>query len=80
MLNEKSLNELKLTEEQLQMYKSLEKKESALRNTLHKCGVHQNVVEKIIGKSDLNKIDLNNLEALEESVRQEWSDFIIERR
>lgn len=77
MISEKNLKDLKLSEEQLQIYRDLEKREKAFRNILRKNKVHPTATEAIINNSDMKKVDLNNLEALEESIRQEWSDFIM---
>lgn len=79
MINEKNLIELGLSDEQMKMYKDFTKRENALRGILKKCGVHASAVERIISKSDLNKVDMNNLEALEENIKQTWSDFIIKK-
>lgn len=77
MISERNLKDLRLTEEQLKTYRELEAKEKALRSTLKKCGVFPGVVEKIISNSDLNRVDLENLEALEETVKTEWSEFMM---
>ena len=79
MLSKKNLEELKLTEGQLEKYKDFERKRTAFRSVLNRCKVHPNVIEKILANSDLNKVDLNNLEALEENIKQTWSDFIIKK-
>ncbi len=76
MISNKNLEELKLTEEQLLKYKELEKKEAVLRSCLKKCGVRGAVIEKIISKSDLKKVDVDNTEALEEDIKETWKDFI----
>ena len=76
MLSKKNLDELKLNDEQLKRYKDFERKEKAFRSVLVKCEVHPMAINKIISNSDLNKVDLNNLEALEENVKETWSDFI----
>lgn len=77
MLSKKNLEELNLNEDQLRKYKEFEKKRSVFKNTLLKCKVHHTAVDKILSQSDLNKVDLNNLEGLEEDIRETWSDFII---
>lgn len=79
MLSKKNLEELRLTEEQLLKYKEFENKRNVFRYILNKCGVHHTAVDKILSQSDLNKVDLNNLDSLEEAVKEEWSDFIINK-
>ena len=78
MLSLKNLTELNLTEEQLQKYKELERKEKALTMELQKCKVYRSAIPKIIQSSDLNKVDLENLEALDEAIRNEWKEFIFD--
>ena len=78
MISQKNLAELNLTEEQLQKYKELERKERALTTELQKCKVHRSAIPKIIQSSDLNKVDLENLEALDEAIRNEWKEFIFD--
>ena len=79
MLSEKNINELNLSEEQLMKYKELLHKENILRSALIRCGVHPTAVEKITRSSDLKRVDPNNIEALEEDIRQTWSDLIIKK-
>ena len=79
MLSEKNLAELNLTEDQMKKYRNFEQRERMFRSILKKCGVHHSAIDKIILKSDLNKIDMNNLEALEEDVKDTWSDFIVKK-
>lgn len=77
-MNETSLRELNLTEEQLKKYKELEKKENVLRTELQRCKVTRNAIPHIIAKSDLNKVDLEHIEALDEAIRNEWKEFIFD--
>lgn len=79
MISERSLRELNLSEEQLKKYKELEKREKLLRDSLKKCKVHSSAIERIISKSDLSKVDPENIEALEEYIKETWSDFIISK-
>ena len=79
MLSKKNLEELKLTEEQLKKYKEFERKRNVFRDILIKCKVHHTAIDKILSQSDLNKVDMNNLEALEENVKETWSDIIMNK-
>lgn len=79
MLSKKNLEELKLTEEQLKKYEDFVRRRSALRDILLKVKVHNTAIIKILEKSDLNRVDLNNLEALEEDVKESFSEFILKR-
>jgi hypothetical protein len=77
MLSKKNLEELKLTEEQLKKYEDFVRRRSALRDILLRAKVHNTAIIKILEKSDLNRVDLNNLEALEEDVKESFSEFIL---
>ena len=77
-MNEASLKELNLTEEQLQKYKELQKKEEILRLELQKCKVTRNAIPHIIAKSNISKVDTQNIEALDEAIRNEWKEFIFD--
>ena len=79
MLNEKSLKGLNLTPDQLQNYRELEHKESLFRDALRRCKVHPSAIDKIIAKSDLTRVNPDNIEALEENIKETWSDFIIKK-
>ena len=76
MLSNKNLEELKLNQEQLAKYKEFERKRNAFKIVLKRCKVHPSAIDSILSKSDLNKVDLNNLEALEENIKETWSDMI----
>lgn len=78
MLSDKSLKKLNLSEEQLKAYKMLMKKEEAFRDALKRCNIYPSAIEKIIAKSDLDIVNLNNIGELEENIKIEWSDFINE--
>lgn len=78
MLSKKNLEELGLSEEQKAKYEEFEKKEKALRLSLQKCKVSRNAIEGIVKQSDLNRVDLNNLEALEEGIKDMWKEFIFD--
>ena len=75
MLSKKNLEELGLSKEQEAKLREFEQKEVALRGLLKKCKVKSGV-EQIIANSDLNKVDTENLDALEEYIKNEWKDFI----
>ena len=77
-MNAKSLSGLNLTDEQMKKYKELEHKEKLLRRELRHCKVSNNAIDSIVNSSDLNKVDENNLEALDEAIRNEWKDFIFD--
>ena len=79
-MNEKSIKSLNLTEEQLEKFRELKKKEMILERELRNCNVSRNAIPKIIEKSDLNNIDLENISGLDEEIRNEWKDFIIPER
>ena len=79
MLSEKNLEELSLTEEQMKKYREFVQKEKLLRMTLKECGVHAAAIEGIIARSDLNKVNADNVEALKEDIKNSWSDFIIHK-
>ena len=75
MISEKNLSELGLSEEQKKKLREFEKKENALRNVLKKSGVKSGI-ESIIAKSDLNKVDIDHVDALQEYIKNEWKEFI----
>lgn len=75
-MNEKSLKELNLTEDQLMKFKELEHKETALRSALRRCKVSNMAIDKIVAKSDVSKVDTDNIGALEEDIKEMWKDFI----
>lgn len=77
-MNEKSLKALGLTEEQLAQFRELQKKENLLRTELRHCKVCNSAINSIIAKSDVSKVDTENIEALDEAIRNEWKDFIYE--
>ena len=77
-MNEKSLKALGLTADQLTQFRELQKKEDILRLELQKCKVTRNAIPHIIAKSDISKVDTQNLEALDEAIRNEWKEFIFD--
>lgn len=76
MLNKKNLAELNLNEEQLKKYKEFEAKEKIYRAALQRCNVHHTAIDKIISMSDLNKVPSDNIQELEENIKETWEDFI----
>ena len=79
LIPKKNLHELHLTDEQMEKYNELEAKANALERVVRLCGVHPTATNKIVMMCDLNKVDMNNLEALEEDVKTEFADFIIKK-
>lgn len=80
MIPSKNINALKLTPEQVAIYKDLEYREKVLYSALARCGVIQSAIPKIIAKSDLYRVDTNNLEVLEADIKATYSGFIINKR
>lgn len=79
MLSKKTREALKFTEEQEQIYKSLERNERVLKACLYDCNVSSKIIEKIIAAADLSNVDPENTEALKEDIKEKWKDFIINK-
>lgn len=64
----------------MQIYKTLETKEKVLRGVLLDAGITYKAIDKIVDKTDLNKIDTNNTDLLKEQIKESFGGLIIDRR
>lgn len=76
MLSKKNLKELNLSDEQLKKFREFERSEKILRTALRACKVHPSAIDGIISRSDLSKVTEDS-EALRESIRTDFADFIL---
>ena len=79
MIPAKNVKALNLTPEQAEIYKDLERREKLLADALKRCGVYPQAIPGIIAKSDLMRIDANNITALEADINDTWSGLIKKR-
>lgn len=79
LISSKNLKAFNLTDKQMKIYKEYEEKEQLLRQTLKKCNILTNAIEPIIYKTDVLNIDLQSIDLLEESIKQTWADFIVNK-
>ena len=79
MISRKNVKDLNLSEEQMQIYNNLERKEKALKESLLRCGIRGEPVNKIIASADLNKVNEKDPDLLDSMVREEWGLFIINK-
>ena len=77
MINNNIIKALNLTKEQTEIYIDLSRKESVLRKAVIRCGVHRACIDKIINKCDVSKFDPDNVDSLDEAIKQDWGEFII---
>lgn len=79
IFSEKNINDLQLSAEQRTIYNDLANKEQVTRKILLDAGINAKVIDKIISKTDLQKIDTDNDALLREQIVETWGDFIIKR-
>ena len=70
---------LKMTDEQIKIFNGLKRKEDFLRGELIKAKIAPQLINKIIEKTDLEKIQTNNSDLMQAQIKDSWGDFIIER-
>lgn len=78
MLSDSIIDKLNLSQEQREIYKEIEKKEVNLRRALGRCGVHHTAIDKIINKTDFDKIPDDDA-MLDSIIQETWADFIIKK-
>lgn len=74
---QKNIKDLQLNDAQMQVYKTLRKKEKVLRGVLYDAGISYKVIDKIIDATDLNKVDINTPNLLKEQAIKTWGAFIV---
>lgn len=77
IFTEENLKRLNLTDEQRLAYIDLEKRWCTLYNALQGVNLPLGAINGIMAHSDLNKLDMGNIEALKEGIRNEYKDIIL---
>lgn len=78
IMNDTIIKRLKLSDEQLQTYKDLEKKQQRLKGALYRCNVNKRFADKIINITDLEAMPDDDA-LLDEAIKEEWKEMIDRR-
>ena len=76
MIDQGFLQKIGLTGDQITLLRSALDKESKYRQILLQEDILPGAVEKIVRKTKLEEVDLENEALLREKIRVEWADFI----
>lgn len=80
MIKKSTMQRLNLTDDQISALSDLMHRESRMRELIVSCGVSPKITEKILRRCDAEKIDLSNEQGLCEAIREEYGDFIVQKR
>lgn len=78
IMNDRIIKRLKLSDEQLQTYKDLEKKQQRLKGALYRCNINKRFADKIINITDLEAMPDDDA-LLDEAIKEEWKEMIDNR-
>ena len=80
MITKEYYQSIGLTDEQTKAISKAMANEQRFRRILHDCGIAPNIADKIIAKTDANKLETMDDIMLTAMVKEDWADFIIHRK